>query len=172
MLRLNLSAASVAEEAHAEDILQRFEQPGGRREEICFEISENTLNHHFAAAQGLIRRLQEVGCAFALDNFGSGLASFAALRNLDIDFIKIDGNLVRGMDSDAVERTMVESINEMAHLLQIRTIAENVDAETQVGLLKAIEVDYAQGYYLGDLVSLDEVGRESQDLRLNETQLN
>ena len=76
------------------------------------------------------------------------------------------------MDSDAVERTMVESINEMAHLLQIRTIAENVDAETQVGLLKAIEVDYAQGYYLGDLVSLDEVGRESQDLRLNETQLN
>ncbi len=172
VLSLNLSAASIADESLAEYILQRFEQTVVKPQQICFEVSESALNHNLASAQGLIKRLQAAGCHFALDNFGSGLASFAAVKNLDIDFIKIDGSLVRGMETDDVDRTMVESINAMAHLLHIRTIAENVDAESSLEGLKAIEVDYAQGYYLGDLVPLDEVGREGQDLRVNEIQIN
>ncbi len=172
VLSLNLSAASIADESLAEYILQRFEQTVVKPQQICFEVSESALNHNLASAQGLIKRLQAAGCHFALDNFGSGLASFAAVKNLDIDFIKIDGSLVRGMETDDVDRTMVESINAMAHLLHIRTIAENVDAESSLERLKAIEVDYAQGYYLGDLVPLDEVGREGQDLCVNEIQIN
>jgi Amt family ammonium transporter len=86
--------------------------------------------------------------------------------------IKIDGNLVGNICSDEVDRSMVESINSMAHLLDIKTIAESVDGEATIENLKSIGIDYAQGYYMGDLVPLDEVGKTLPDLRLSEFSLN
>ena len=172
VLSLNLSAPSIADDSLAEYILQMFETTVVKPHQICFEIAETALSHNLSGASRLIKRLQTAGCSFALDDFGSGLASFAALKDLKVDFVKIDGNLVRNICSDEVDRTMVKSINAMAHLLGIRTIAESVDDEAAIEQLKSIGVDYAQGYYLGDLVRLDEVGSTAKDRRLSEIQVN
>jgi len=172
VLSLNLSAASIADESLAEFILQMFEKTVVKPHQICFEIAETAFSHNLASASRLIKRLQTIGCSFALDDFGSGLASFAALKDLQMDFVKIDGNLIRNLCSDEVDCTMVESINAMAHLLDIKTIAESVDGEAAIEKLKSIEIDYAQGYYLGDLVRLDEIGSTAPDHRLPEIQVN
>jgi diguanylate cyclase (GGDEF)-like protein/PAS domain S-box-containing protein len=172
VLSLNLSASSVADDSLAEYVLHMFDKSVVKPHQICFEIAETTLSHNLASATRLIKSLQEVGCNFALDDFGSGLASFAALKELGVDFVKIDGNLVGNICSDEVDRSMVESINSMAHLLDIKTIAESVDGEATIESLKSIGIDYAQGYYMGDLVPLDEVGKTLPDLRLSEFSLN
>ena len=149
VLSLNLSAPSIADESLSEFILQMFDQSVVKPQQICFEISETVLSHNLASASRLIKRLQSLGCSFALDNFGSGLASFTALKDLKMDFVKIDGNLIRDICSDEIDFAMVESINSMAHLLDIKTIAESVDGEASIEKLKSIGIDYAQGYYLG-----------------------
>jgi EAL domain-containing protein (putative c-di-GMP-specific phosphodiesterase class I) len=172
VLSLNLSAPSIADQSLSEFILQMFDQTVVKPHQICFEISESTFNHNRASASQLIKRLQAIGCSFALDNFGSGLASFTALKNLKIDFVKIDGNLIRDICSDEIDLAMVESINSMAHLLDIKTIAESVEGEAGIEKLKSIGIDYAQGYYLGNLVKLDEIGSATQDYSISEIQVN
>ncbi|MGD8348186.1 MAG: EAL domain-containing protein [Gammaproteobacteria bacterium] len=171
VLNLNLSAPSIADDSLADYLLQMFETTVIRPQQICFEIAETAFSHNLANAGRLITRLQAAGCSFALDDFGSGLASFAALKDLHIDFVKIDGNLVRDICSDAVDCTMVESINSMAQLLDIRTIAESVDGEAELEKLKAIGIDYAQGYYLGELVRIDDIGTLAPESRLIENQI-
>ena len=172
VLNLNLSAPSIAEDSLLEFILQMFEKTVVKPHQICFELSETTLGHHLANASRLVRSLQEIGCSFALDNFGSGLASFTVLKDLKMDFIKIDGNLIRDINSDEIDRSMVESINSMAHLLEIRTIAESVDGEAAIETLKSIGIDYAQGYYLGELVKLDDLGSAESGIGISELQFN
>jgi diguanylate cyclase (GGDEF)-like protein/PAS domain S-box-containing protein len=172
VLSLNLSAPSIADESLSDFIQQMFEQTVVKPQQICFEISETVLSHNLAGASRLIKRLQTTGCSFALDNFGSGLASFTALKDLKMDFVKIDGNLIRDICSDEIDFAMVESINAMAHLLSIRTIAESVDGEASIEKLKSIGIDYAQGYYVGNLVKLDEIGSTVQDYSHSETQVN
>ena len=158
VLSLNLSAATIADDSLVDFILQLFDRTMVQPRQICFEIPETALNNNLANAGRLIQQLQDVGCTFALDDFGSGLASFAVLKNLKMDFVKIDGDLIRDICTDELDCAMVESINSMAHLLDIRTIAENVEDKALVAKLKSIGLDYAQGYYLGDLVQLDDVG--------------
>jgi len=172
VLSLNLSAPSIADESLGEFILQMFDQTVVKPDQICFEISETTLSHNPASASQLIKCLQATGCSFALDDFGSGLASFSALKDLRMDFVKIDGNLIRDICSDEIDFAMVESINSMAHLLNIKTIAESVDSEASIEKLKSIGIDYAQGYYLGNLVQLDEIGNAAEDYSIPEIPVN
>ena len=94
------------------------------------------------------------------------------IKNLKIDFIKIDGDLIRDIGNDEVDLSMVESINDMAHLLGIKTVAKNVDSELLVDQLKAIGIDYAQGYYLGELVPFEDIETDAHRHHLPETQLN
>lgn len=172
VLGLNLSAASVADESLLEFLLQLFDKSVLQPRQVCFETSENALNNNLTAAGKLVEPLRALGCGFAIDNFGSGLASFAVLKKLPVDFIKINADLVRDIGSDQFDFAMVESINAMAHLLGIRTIAENVDNEAVIDQLKSIGVDFAQGYYLGDLAPLDEVGGESPGRETYRSQVN
>ena len=95
VLCLNLSAPSIADESVLEYIVQKFDKSVVKPHQICFEISEMALNHNLSNATRLVEQLQQLGCSFTLDDFGSGLASFATLKNLSIDFIKIDGDLIR-----------------------------------------------------------------------------
>ena len=169
---LNLSAASIADESLADYILQLLDSSVVKPEQVCFEMSEASFGHHLANASRLIQRLRAAGCGFALDNFGSGLASFTALKDLQLDFVKIDGQQLRDICSDPVDLEMVTSINSMAHLLGIRTVAENVDNEALLLRLKSIGVDYAQGYHLGDLLSLDKLGSAVAEPVPGEYQLN
>ncbi len=172
VLSLNLSASSVADDSLPEFILQLFEDSVVKPTQICFEITETALSHNLVSASRLIRRLRSIHCSFALDDFGSGLASFAVLKDLHMDFVKIDGNLVRNICSDQIDCAMVESINSMAHLLDIKTIAESVDSQAGIEKLKSIGTDYAQGYYLGDLAQLEEVGGGTRDHGLPEIYVN
>ena len=172
VVNLNLSAASIADESLADFILPLLDSTVVKPGQLCFEMSEASFNHNLANATQLIDRLQAVGCGFALDNFGSGLASFAALKGLRIDFVKIDSHLIRDLCSDQVDLAMVEAIHAMARLLGIRTVAENVDSEAVIAKLNAIGIDYAQGYHLGDLLRLDDLGDAVQDLGAYESKLN
>jgi len=158
LLSLNLSANSIADDTLGDYIAQMLDRSVVLPQQICFEVNETVLTNNFSNISQLIKRLGDLGCRFALDNFGSGLANFSLIKNLKIDFIKIDGNLVRDISEDAIDRAMVESINTMGHLLGIRTIAECADSESIIQTLKSLGIDYAQGFYLGNPVSMDDVG--------------
>ena len=97
----------------------------------------------------LIKTLKEVGCGFLLDDFGSGMSSFAYLKNLPVDFIKIDGAFVRDIANNPIDLAMVQSIHGIARAMQIRTIAEFVESAAAVDMLRSMGVHYGQGYHLG-----------------------
>jgi len=109
-------------------------------------VSRIVRGLNLATARRFIGRLKARGCRFALDDFGSGLSSFAYLKNLDVDFLKIDGMFVRDMAVDPIDRSMVKSINEIGHVMGMQTIAEFVEDEAIRDELKALGVDFAQGY--------------------------
>jgi diguanylate cyclase (GGDEF)-like protein/PAS domain S-box-containing protein len=168
---LNLSASSIADESLGDHVEQVFSDTIVKPGQVCFEMSEASFSHNLANASRLIDRLHDIGCQVAIDNFGSGLANFSTLKDLSLDFIKIDGQLIRDIGSDDVDLTMVTAINKMAHLLNIRTVAENLDSELVLDRLNVIGVDYAQGFYLGDLKPLDSLGDNVADHSVVEFQL-
>ena len=158
LVSLNLSASSIADESLADFIEQLLHNSVVKPGQLCFEMSEASFSHNLTNAGLLIQRLRGIGCRVALDNFGSGLANFSTLKELALDFIKVDGQLVRNIGSDDIDLTMVTAINSMAHLLKIRTIAENIDSLSVLERVKSIGIDCAQGYHLGDLQPLDKLG--------------
>jgi EAL domain-containing protein (putative c-di-GMP-specific phosphodiesterase class I) len=167
VLNLNLSAQSIADDSMIDYVTQLFDTTVILPKQICFEISETVLINNYTSAGLFIEQIGNLGCAFALDNFGSGLSSFAYLKSIKVDFLKIDGDLIRDICDDIVDRTMIESINTMAHLLGVKSIAECADNERVIREIKKLGLDYAQGYFLGDLVSLDNftnLGSENRDI--------
>ena len=116
---------------------------------LCFEITETAAIANLGKAVPVFQALKAVGCSFALDDFGSGLSSFTYLKNLPVDFIKIDGEFVRDMAEDPIDRAMVEAINKIGHIMGLRTIAESVEDQETLEGLKALGIDYAQGYWIG-----------------------
>ena len=104
-----------------------------------------------------IKTLKKEGFLFALDDFGSGLSSFGYLRNLPVDFLKIDGMFVKSMDQDAVDYAMVKSINEIGHVMGKKTIAEYVENDGIMKQLEHLGVDYVQGYAIARPRPLDEL---------------
>jgi EAL domain-containing protein (putative c-di-GMP-specific phosphodiesterase class I) len=143
---INLSGNSLGDETclrHIECELKKYAIPP---EKICFEITETEAISNLAKAQSFIRKLKNHGCNFALDDFGSGFSSYAYLKNLPVDFLKIDGMFVKDLHSDAANYAMVESINHIGHVMGRKTIAEFVEnTETQLAL-KKLGIDYMQGF--------------------------
>ena len=157
VLSINLSINSVADESLVEFILRLFDKKLVQPHQICFEIAETALINALDSATHLIERLRGMGCSFAIDDFGSNLSTFTILKKLEVDFIKIDGNYVRDVCDDKIDCAMVESINEMGHILGVKTIAECADSEAIIEILRRIGVNYAQGYYLGNPVPMDSI---------------
>jgi diguanylate cyclase (GGDEF)-like protein/PAS domain S-box-containing protein len=116
---------------------------------LTFEITETAAIGNLAAAEKFIHALKEIGCQFALDDFGSGFSSFTYLKHLPVDKLKIDGSFVQGMAQSSVDQAMVQSMNQIAHALGKKTIAEYVESEAVLKLLRKIGVDYAQGNFVG-----------------------
>lgn len=116
---------------------------------LCFEITETAAITELAKARKFIERMKAIGCRFALDDFGRGLSSFGYLKNLPVDYVKIDGEFIRNITRDPVDLAMARSINEVAHASGKKTIAEFVEDAETAELLRRIGVDYAQGYYFG-----------------------
>lgn len=146
---INLSGATMGDDRLLPYISEQFRIFDIPPSAICFEITETTAIANMAVAINLITRLKEIGCQFALDDFGSGMASFSYLKNLQVDFVKIDGSFVSDFLADPVDRAMVEAINNIGHVMGIQTIAEHVSDPAMMSALRQIGVDYAQGFSIG-----------------------
>lgn len=149
VIAINLSGASLGDESMLDYIFTISKELGISLNEICFEITETVAISNLTKATHFINELRTRGCRFSLDDFGSGLSSFGYLKNLPVDYIKIDGGFVKDMATDPIDRAMVEAINEIGHVMQIQTIAEWVENEETLTLLRQIGVDFAQGYHTG-----------------------
>ncbi|MBI3187276.1 MAG: EAL domain-containing protein, partial [Gammaproteobacteria bacterium] len=149
MVAINLSGNSLADDELLAFIRQAGHEYGIDFQQICFEITETAAISNLSKATHFMTELRQEGCRFALDDFGSGLSSFGYLKNLPVDFVKIDGSFVRDMASDPIDRAMVEAITRVAHVMQIQAIAEWVEDETTLQILRDMGVDFAQGYHLG-----------------------
>jgi diguanylate cyclase (GGDEF)-like protein/PAS domain S-box-containing protein len=148
LFAINLSGQSLGEENFLSFVVEELERSAVDARRICFEITETAAISKLDAAIRFISILKSKGCRFILDDFGSGLSSFAYLRDLQVDFLKIDGEFVQNMLEDRVKRAMVESINQIGHVMGLQTIAEWVENRQTHDALKELGVDYAQGFWL------------------------
>ncbi len=154
---INLSAAFLADETSLDFIRYEFQEYSIPPESFCFEITETAAITNMDTATHFIREMKKTGCSFALDDFGSGFSSFNYLRQLPVDFLKIDGIFVKNMHEDSISHAMVEAINSLGHFIGIKTIAEFVANEEIITQLKKIGVDFGQGYELGRPTPLEEL---------------
>jgi diguanylate cyclase (GGDEF)-like protein/PAS domain S-box-containing protein len=154
---VNLSGVSLSENAMLAFITEQFDVWAIPTHKICFEITETAAIANLSVATKFINYLRERGSLFSLDDFGSGLSSFAYLKNLPVDFLKVDGFFVKDIVDDKVDFAMVRAINEVGHIMGKKTIAEFVENEQIFNLLNELGVDYAQGYGISKPVPLDEL---------------
>lgn len=145
---INLSGVSVSDQTLLPFIKNLFAEHRIDPRAIIFEVTETAAISGLDEARIFIRELSALGCRFALDDFGSGFSSFAQLKHLNVDFIKIDGQLIRGIANNTVDRSIVASINDIAHALGKRTVAEYVQDVHVLRTLKECGVDFVQGYYI------------------------
>jgi Amt family ammonium transporter len=145
---INLSGATLGNDKHTARISDRLIHHCIEPSLICFEITETAAMANLEQAKRFIEEIKEIGCGFALDDFGSGLSSFGYLRELPVDLVKIDGSFVREIDRNRIDRAMVEAIVGIAKVMGLKSIAEFVENARVLSALEEIGVDYAQGYYL------------------------
>jgi len=143
---INLSGDSLNDERLMKFIFEEFRNFEIPRNKICFEVTETVAITNIADAADFIEEMKNIGCEFSLDDFGSGMSSYTYLKNLPVDYIKIDGAFVKGIATDANDFSMVKSITEMGHLMGKKVVAEFVENEAILEKLREIGVDYAQGY--------------------------
>ncbi len=145
---VNLSGTSINDKSLPDflrNLLTRYRLPPGL---LCFEITETTAISNLNTAAELMRELKGMGCSFALDDFGTGFSSFAYLKYLPVDVLKIAGTFVVDIATDAVDYAIVDAINRISHILGIQTVAESVEDAGTLAKLTALGVNYAQGYFL------------------------
>jgi len=148
VLAVNLSGESMGSEELLAYIRAQFELKIVPAANICFEITETAAIGNLNKAISFINSLKKLGCKFALDDFGSGLSSFSYLKSLPVDYLKIDGVFVKDIVDDQVDAAMVAAINQVGHIMKIKTIAEFVENGEIMDILRKLGVDYAQGYHI------------------------
>ncbi len=152
---INLSGQSICDNEFLNYIVEEIVISGVDASHLIFEITETAAIANFNRALHFIKTLKELGCKFALDDFGSGLSSFAYLKNLPVDFLKIDGTFVRDIINDPKNAAFVESINQIGSIMGIKTIAEYVENQDILDKLVSIGVHYAQGFHIGKPAPID-----------------
>ncbi|MFV8783593.1 EAL domain-containing protein [Microbulbifer sp. SA54] len=154
---LNISADALGDKGFQRQLISELRDSPMPAARLGFEITETAMVNQMESASQFVSGLRDMGCKVALDDFGNGLSSFNYLKAFAIDYIKIDGSFVRDVESNFVDLMIVESINQVAHRLKARTIAEFVEDEATAVRLNAIGVDFVQGYYIGRPQPLEEV---------------
>ncbi len=145
---INLSGQSLGDETFLQYVLEQFETSRVDPSRVYFEITETAAISNLGRAMRFITALRGQGSVFVLDDFGAGLSSFGYLRNLPVGLIKIDGQFVKGLTRDPIQRALVEAINQIGQVMQMKTVAESVEDEATLKALRAIRVDYAQGFHV------------------------
>ncbi len=145
-IAINLSGQSIANDEFLDFLIREIERYRLPWASLCFEITETAAVSSIEKARHFIQTLRDHGARFALDDFGSGLSSFAYLKHLPVDYLKIDGAFVKDMEHDRIDAAMVRSISEIGSAMQLRTIAEFVENEHVVHMLREAGVDFVQGY--------------------------
>jgi diguanylate cyclase (GGDEF)-like protein/PAS domain S-box-containing protein len=169
---INLSGQSITDNDFLGFIKTQLDESGIPGEKICFEITETSAISNLNLAMNFISTLKGLRCRFALDDFGSGLSSFGYLKNLPVDHLKIDGMFVKNIVDDPIDHAMVKSINEIGHVMGMQTIAEFVENDAIIDMLKEIGVNYGQGYGIGKPQPFDELLSNSDnvcDLKISKT---
>lgn len=156
-ISINISGQSLTEMDFLDFIIIKLNETGIDGSKICFEITETAAISNLTMAIKFISTLKVLGCQFALDDFGSGLSSFGYLKNLPVDYLKIDGMFVKDIVNDKIDHAMVKSINEIGQVMGMETIAEFVENDEIKGMLREIGVNYAQGYGIDKPQSFDEL---------------
>ena len=143
---INLSGQSLGDLKLLEFIVALLKETQISPRILCFEITESAVIANLDVAKEFITQLKKMGCRFALDDFGSGLSSFGYLKHLPVDYVKLDGSIVRDIAESRVNHAMIQAINYVTHVMGMKSIAEYVENEAIFKALRAISVDYAQGY--------------------------
>jgi PAS domain S-box-containing protein len=146
---LNISAVTLCDQAARREIVRLLEEDPGAAKRIVFEITETAAADHLQSAREFAAELTELGCGLALDDFGTGFGSFTYLRDLPLRYLKIDTSFVRDLVDSKDNRRVVQSIIGIAQQFELMTIAEGVEDETTLRLLRELGADYAQGFHLG-----------------------
>ena len=162
-LSINLSGNSLSDDGLLTFVRSELARHAISPERVCFEITETAAITHLELATDIIRELRRIGCQFALDDFGSGLSSFSYLKQLPVDYLKIDGSFVLEMINSDVDAAMVSAINEVGHAMGIATVAESVEDATTLDRLRGIGVDLVQGYHIERPFPLDQLKQRVGD---------
>lgn len=152
---LNLSGQSMDDE-FLSFVETELEHAAINPRHICFEITETAAIANFTRAARFIDRLRKRGCCFALDDFGCGVSSLAYLKNLNVDYLKIDGNFIRNMVNDPIDYAMVEAICRIGHVMGLKIIAECVENQATLDEVSKLGIDFAQGYHIAKVHPVDE----------------
>jgi len=148
MLAVNISSTTLNDEQFLDFVIAELARADLAPGALCFELTETAAMTSLAAATHFIRELRARGCRFSLDDFGSGLSSFIFLKNLPVDFLKLDGQFMHNVTHDPIDRSMVEAIAQIGESMNIRTVAERVDSADVLARLADIGIQYAQGNYI------------------------
>lgn len=158
-IAINLSGKSIGDHSFHRYVGELLDSSGIAAHKLCFEITETAAIENMSTALDFFQALRQRGARISLDDFGSGMSSMAYLRSLPVDYVKIDGQFVKDIVTDPVDRAMVRSINEIAHLMGKQTIAEFVESEAILLLLQELGVDFSQGYHTGKPRPIDQIWR-------------
>jgi diguanylate cyclase (GGDEF)-like protein/PAS domain S-box-containing protein len=161
---INLSGGSVTDPGIVDFVRRTLAQHALPGQAVGFEMTETAAIGNLARASELMSQLRELGCRMSLDDFGSGMSSFGYLRSLPVDYLKIDGEFVKDMATDAIDYAVVEAIHHIGRVMGIKTVAESVEDEATLSALILIGVDFVQGFHLGRPVPmLEAMGRRAVD---------
>ncbi|MDH3948500.1 MAG: EAL domain-containing protein, partial [Gammaproteobacteria bacterium] len=156
-LSINLSAASFRDDSIIDFVADEIKSVNIDARRLTFEITETIAMADLSMTAHNLRMLQELGCQTSLDDFGAGYSSYAYLKDLPVHYVKIDGSFITGLVDNQLNREIVQSMHNIAHIMGKETIAEFVESEETAKVLIEMGVDYLQGYYIGkpELTSLD-----------------
>ncbi|MGB5598115.1 MAG: EAL domain-containing protein, partial [Thiothrix litoralis] len=156
---INLSGQSLDEPTFLKFVLDEIQEAGISPGMLCFEITERVAIHNLELAQHFIATLKNLGCSFSMDDFGTGVSSFGYLKSLSVDYLKIDGSFIKDIANDDVALAMVNSVNQVGHLMGLKVIAEYVENDRVIQILREIGVDYGQGYGISRPIPIEEAVR-------------
>ncbi len=154
-LAVNLSGTSLSEDRFLEFVIDELKKQNLPEGAICFEITETAAISNLSRVVHFMQTLKKLGCKFSLDDFGSGLSSFTYLKNLPVDYLKIDGQFISNVAEDTVDESMVKAISQVGHAMGIETIAERVETKQVLDKLGSLGIEFAQGYYIARPASVE-----------------